>query len=95
MHSHRLGVVAGGSPHWKGDIVTSDTRTGRFAAHVHEVVDLDAHGASLETIEARVDSMVADREEQSALSLLASSLRNGAHTHRGAPNEPRLTDSHR
>ena len=49
-----------------------------FARHVHEVVDLDAHGASPEEIEARVDAMHAGREERSALWALAASLHHGA-----------------
>ncbi len=61
----------------------TDQQTALFAAHVHEVVDLDAHGASLATIEERVNAMPADREEQSALWLLAFSLRNGARVPRG------------
>lgn len=59
----------------------SDTQTA-FAAHVHEVVDLDAHGATLEAIEEHLDAMPLDQEEESALWLLAYSLRNGAHAHR-------------
>jgi hypothetical protein len=54
-----------------------DPRTSSFAAHVHEVVDLDKHGASLEAVEASIDSMPIDVEESSALWLLAWSLRNG------------------
>jgi hypothetical protein len=55
----------------------SDPQTHSFARHVHEVVDLDAHGASYASIEARVDAMRVDREERSALWSLAFSLRNG------------------
>jgi hypothetical protein len=47
----------------------------RFAAHVHEVVGLDKRRAPPEAIEARIDSMTVDVEEQSALWLLARSLR--------------------
>lgn len=60
----------------------SGPHAGRFAEHVHEVVDLDAHGASYESIEARVDSMPVDREERSALWSLAFSLHTGARTAR-------------
>jgi hypothetical protein len=52
-----------------------DTHARRFAAHVHEVVGLDKRRAPLEAIEARIDSMTVDVEEQSALWLLAWSLR--------------------
>lgn len=48
----------------------------RFAAHVHEVVDLDAHGASYASIEASVDAMHVGHEERSALWSLACSLCN-------------------
>lgn len=72
----------------------SDLQTRRFAEHVHEVVDLDAHGASLATIEERVNAMPADREEQSALWLLAFSLRNGAHMEHAGP-DPLATHGHR
>lgn len=48
-----------------------------FATHVHEVVDLDEHGASLGTVEASIESMGLGVEEQSALRLLASSLHAG------------------
>ena len=51
-----------------------DPQTISFARHVHEVVVLDARGASYETVEARVDAMNAGREERSALWALASSL---------------------
>jgi hypothetical protein len=47
----------------------------RFAAHVHEVVGLDKRRAPAEAMEARIDSMIVDVEEQSALWLLARSLR--------------------
>ena len=67
----------------------SDPRIERFAAHVHEVIDLDAHGASLATIERRVDAMSADDEEQSALWLLAFSLHNGAQPPHAGPR-PRV-----
>lgn len=53
-----------------------DPQSVSFARHVHEVVDLDAHGASPEAIETRVDAMHADREERSALWALAASLRH-------------------
>jgi hypothetical protein len=55
-----------------------DPQSLRFARHVHEVVVLDADGASHEVIEARVDAMHADRAERSALWSLASSLNDGA-----------------
>ena len=67
----------------------SDQRTERFAAHVHEVIDLDAHGASMATIESHVDAMSVDGEEQSALWLLAFSLHNGAQAPHTAPR-PRV-----
>jgi hypothetical protein len=89
-----LEIVIGGSPDREGDIVISDPQTTCFAAHVHEVVDLDAREASPDTIEARVNSMTADREEQCALGLLALSLRNGANTHRGLPDRS-LVHGHR
>ncbi len=57
-----------------------DPQSHLFARHVHEVVDLDAHGASHEVIEARVDAMQVDRAERSALWSLASSLNDGALT---------------
>jgi hypothetical protein len=60
--------------HLRREIVMDGPQSVSFARHVHEVVDLDAHGASPETIEARVDAMHADREERSALWELASSL---------------------
>lgn len=66
-----------------------DSQEGRFAAHVHEIIDLDAHGASLATIEECVGAMTADGEEQSALWLLAFSLRNGALANR----DPRRRDA--
>jgi len=55
-----------------------DPQSVSFAQHVHEVVALDAHGASPEKIEARVDAMHADREERTALWALASSLQHSA-----------------
>lgn len=55
-----------------------DPQTVSFARHVHEVIALDARGASPETVEARVDQMDADREERSALWALAASLHHGA-----------------
>jgi hypothetical protein len=55
-----------------------DPQTVSFARHVHEVITLDAGGASPETVEARVDRMDADREERSALWTLAASLRHGS-----------------
>ncbi|MDP9344243.1 MAG: hypothetical protein M3P44_00705 [Actinomycetota bacterium] len=57
-----------------------DPQSHLFARHVHEVVDLDAHGASHEVIEARVDAMQVDRAQRSALWSLASSLNDGALT---------------
>ena len=61
-----------------------DPQSVRFARHVHEVVVLDADGASHETIEARVDAMHVDRAERSALWSLASSLNDGAQDHTAA-----------
>lgn len=52
-----------------------DTHASRFAAHVHDVVGLDKRSAPLEAIGACIDSMTVDVEEQSALWLLAWSLR--------------------
>jgi hypothetical protein len=49
-----------------------------FAAHVHEVIDLDEHGASLRAVERSIDSMSVTVEEQMALRVLASSLHTGA-----------------
>jgi len=46
------------------EIVMDDPQTVSFARHVHEVIALDARGASPETVEARVDQMDADREER-------------------------------
>lgn len=54
-----------------------DPQTVSFARHVHEVIVLDARGASHEAVEARVDAMHADREERSALWALATSLQHG------------------
>jgi hypothetical protein len=51
-----------------------DPQSRSFARHVHEVVVLDAGGASHEVIEARVDAMQVNRAERSALWSLASSL---------------------
>ena len=53
----------------------------RFAAHVHEVVELHGDGASFATLETRVNSMAVADEQQSALWLLAFSLRNGANAY--------------
>ena len=58
----------------------SDPQSRRFARHVHEVIELDARGASHEMVEARVDAMHVDREERSALWSLASSLHDAALT---------------
>jgi hypothetical protein len=57
-----------------------------FAAHVHQVVDLDERGASLVAVETHIDSMNLDMQEQTALCLLASSLHN-------APGTRRVVDS--
>jgi hypothetical protein len=53
-----------------------DPQTSRFAARIHDVVDLDVRGAPFEAIESFIDSLSYDVEEQSALWLLAWSLRN-------------------
>jgi hypothetical protein len=64
----RAGSVDGAS-------AIGDTHARRFAAHVHEIVGLDKRRAPLEAIEACIDSMTVDVEEQSALWVLAWSLR--------------------
>jgi hypothetical protein len=52
-----------------------DTDASGFAAHVHEIVGLDKRRASLQAIDACIESMTVDVEERSALWRLAWSLR--------------------
>jgi hypothetical protein len=59
----------------EGASAIGDTDASRFAAHVHEVVGLDKRRAPLQAIEACIDSMTVDVEEQSGLWLLAWFLR--------------------
>jgi|SRR5450755_4371410 len=59
----------------EGASAIGDTDASRFAAHVHEVVGLDKRRVPLQAIEACIDSMTVDVEQQSALWLLAWSLR--------------------
>jgi hypothetical protein len=61
--SSAQGAPADGNPHTK------------FAAHVHEVIGMNRRSATLPAIETRIESMTPDTEEQSALWLLAWSLR--------------------
>jgi hypothetical protein len=70
-----------------------DPHTSRFAAHVHEVVGLHEQDAPFEAVEECIDSLTVDMEEQSALWLLAWSLRNGATIHRGV-GAPAGTPTH-
>jgi hypothetical protein len=58
--------------------MTPPAHEARFARHVHEVVDLDEHGASLGALEESIDSMNLGVEEQAALRVLVSSLHTGA-----------------
>jgi len=60
------------------EIVMDDPQTVSFARHVHEVITLDARGASPAIVEARVDEMHVDREERVALWTLAASLQHGS-----------------
>jgi hypothetical protein len=68
----------------RGLSLMSDPRTSSFSAHVNEIVDLHERRAPFETVESRIDLLCLDEEEQSALWLLAFSLRNGANVHRDA-----------
>jgi hypothetical protein len=56
---------------------TGTTGSG-FAAHVHEVIDLDDQGASLGAVEGLIELMSVGVEEQTALRVLATSLHTGA-----------------
>lgn len=59
----------------EGAPAIGDAHASGFAARVHEVVRLDKRRAPLEAIGACIDSMTVDVGEQSALWLLAWSLR--------------------
>jgi hypothetical protein len=78
-----LRVIPGGAP---------PTLSG-FAAHVHQVVDLDGQGASIAAVETHIDSMDLDMQEEAALCLLASSLHNAPGTRR-VVNTPVVAVSH-
>jgi hypothetical protein len=50
--------------------------TNHFAAHVHRVIDLDERGAAPKAFEGFMDSIDVRADEDSALRMLAASLRN-------------------
>ncbi len=66
----------------------SDQRQQRFSGHVHEVVDLDRQGASLEAIVARVATFDVEVDERAAFLQLACSLRGSSRARRD-PHQPR------